>query len=141
MSEHLSAQQIDEWVVGERTREAEEHLRQCKVCADEVERVAVPLKLFGSAVRSWSEQMTQAREWAPVNSLWGTWRWRLALVAAAVLMMIAVPVYRHEVAKQRAAVMAAQDEMLLRQVEKGISRSVPAPMEPLAKLMPSDLSR
>jgi hypothetical protein len=53
------------------------------------------------------------------------------LVAAAVLVIIAAPVYRREEMKRQ----SAQDELLLRQVEAGISRSVPAPMEKLARLM------
>jgi hypothetical protein len=42
---------------------------------------------------------------------------------------------------RQAAITATQDDILLRQVESGLARSVPAPMEPLAKLMSSDVSR
>lgn len=148
MSEHLSPQQIEEWLIGQRTPQAEEHLRLCRVCAGKVESAAQPLRLFGSAMRSWSDEVMPSRERVPVGDrARGMRRWRLALAVAAILLMIAVPVYRHEsvIKQQAAAALAArrrgEDEMLLRQVEAGLSRSVPAPMEPLAKLMPSDLGR
>ena len=141
MNQHLSEQQIDEWLIGQRPAEVEGHLRSCQSCADEVERVAGPLTLFGGAVRSWGEeQMGSARVWRPAGKSSFAW-WRAGLAIATLWLVIAVPVYRHRQATQEAALTAAQDEVLLQQVERDLSQSVPAPMEPLAKLMPSDLSR
>ena len=140
MNRHLSLQQIDAWIIGERAAEVEGHLRSCRACADEVERVAGPLAMFGGAVRSWGqEQMGPARPWGPVENrnVVRAWVWRVGLAVATLLLLIAAPVYRHRQATRE----AAQDEILLRQVEREISQSVPAPMEPLAKLMPNDFSR
>jgi hypothetical protein len=140
---HLSAEEVDGYVMGERNREVEEHLRDCRVCADEVQRVTEPFQLFGSAVRSLGEETAPLRHLfqSPVETSPSQWRFRrITLMAVAFSMMIAVPVYRHEMNRQ-AAVAATQDEILLRQVESGLSRSVPAPMEPLAKLMSNDVSR
>jgi hypothetical protein len=145
VNQHLSEQQIDDWLIGLHPADVEEHLRSCPACADEVSRVAEPLALFGGAVRSWSEE--QAR---PMRPAWRTavspgWVWRVGLALATLWFMILVPVYRHRQATQQAAAItidaAAQDEALLRQVEQEIAQSVPAPMEPLAKLMPKDLTR
>ena len=62
MNQHLSPQQIDESLIGERTAEVESHLRVCQACADEVEQAAGSLTLFGGAVRNWgSEQMEGLR--------------------------------------------------------------------------------
>ena len=143
---HLSPQQIDEWVIGERRAEVDGHLQSCRLCADEVARAAGPLAMFGGAVRSWGEeQMAPLRPWAPAENRFGTWRWRVGLAIATLLLLIAAPVYRQRQATREAALTAAQttaqDEILLRQVERAISQSVPAPMEPLAKLMPNDFSR
>ena len=90
----------------------------------------------------------------PVRAAWRItaapgWGWRIGLAIAALCLLILVqtlvPVYRHRQATEQAARMtvesSAQDELLLRQVEREIARSVPAPMEPLAKLMPNDVSR
>jgi len=144
MKQHLSPEQIDGWIIGERTAEVEDHLQSCSACADEVARVAGPLTLFGSAVRSWGEErmgpMRVSRMAASAPVGW----WRLGLAFAAILLFIAVPVLRHRaavIAAHTEAQTAAQDERLLRQVEQEISQSVPAPMEPLAKLMPNDFTR
>lgn len=144
MSEHLSPRQIDEWIVNPsnaRPADVEEHLQSCQACAAEVARVAEPLALFASAVRNWGEE-----QMGPVHATWRAtpahrWGWRVGLAIATLWLLIAVPVYRHRQATEQAALTAAQDEMLLRQVEREIAQSVPAPMEPLAKLMPNDFSR
>jgi hypothetical protein len=146
MNEHLSSREIDEWLIGRRTHRMEVHLQACTACADELQLMAGPLKLFGSAVRSYGDEIGPTGRWSPtgkriVLSGWFAWRWRMALVAAGLLVMIAAPVYHREEVKRQAAVTAAQDEILLRQVESGISRSVPAPMEPLATLISNDVAR
>lgn len=150
MKQHPSAQQVEQWVTGERRREVEQHLQTCRACAEEIQRMEELLKLFGSAVRNWGEEMRPARSWNPnvqtdsVSFWFGVWRSRVARVALAVcgaVAVIAVPVYQQEQRHRQAAAAAVQDEILLREVESGISRSVPAPMEPLAKLMSNDLSR
>jgi anti-sigma factor RsiW len=149
MNQHLSEQQIDEWLLNlcpaHRPADVEAHLRSCPACSDEVARVADSLTLFGGAVRNWSEEQL-----TPVRAAWRitaapAWGWQIGLAIAALCLLILVPVYRHRQATQQAARItveaSAQDELLLRQVEREIARSVPAPMEPLAKLMPNDVSR
>ena len=145
MNQHLSPQQIDEWVLNpfdtQRPAEVEEHLRSCPACAGEAARVAEPLTLFSGAVRSWGEeQMGPVRGWARVEKRNPGW-WRAGLAVATLWLLVAVPVYRHRQQTREAALTAAQDEILLQQVERELSQSVPSPMEPLAKLMPNDLSR
>ncbi len=141
MSEHLSSREMEEWVIGQREGDAEGHLRVCGQCAEAVQRLTIPFTMFGDAVREWGEQTARVplgKAAGPESRVPG---WRLALVAGMLLMMIGAPVYRREEMKRQAAVMAAQDEILLREVEVGISRSVPVPMEPLARLMSSDVGR
>jgi hypothetical protein len=136
MSGHLSSQQIEEWVIGERTRLMEEHVLACQSCAEEVQRVVGSMQLFREAVREWSAETPPLQFKVPPRTV----RWRFAVLVAALLMVIAVPVYRRNEFKRQAAVTSAavtsaQDEILLRRVETGLSRSVPAPMEPLENLM------
>jgi len=145
MNQHLSLQQIDEWVIGERKPDVEAHLQACQTCADEVARIGGPLTLFRGAVRNWSEeQMGPVRPWVPAGNRNAGFGWgirRIGLGFATLLLLVAAPVYLHRQVTREAALAAAQDEMLLRQVQSEISRSVPAPLEPLAKLMPDDFSR
>jgi hypothetical protein len=145
MNRHLSPQQIEEWVVGERSPEMQAHVQSCAVCAEELARASEPLALFGTAVRNWGDQQR-----GPLRASWKSaqppvWRWRIGLAMATLTLLLAAPVYQHRRTVQQAALAAArtqaEDEVLLRQVQQEISRSVPSPMEPLAKLMPNDLSR
>jgi hypothetical protein len=136
MNGHLSSQQIDGWLIGERTREVETHMRVCGVCFARVRESKEPLERFSGAVRNWAVEVDGAPvALRPQHSSAGL-RWGLAVTA--LLIMIAAPVYHQESAKRRAAAAAAtaaQDEILLREVQTGLSRTVPAPLEPLAKLM------
>lgn len=148
MNQHLSQQQIDEWLVNrdnaQRPDDVAAHLRSCPECSGELSRTAEALTLFGGAVRSWGEDQMRLR---PARATWTVpvvpvWRWRVALAFAVMWFMIAVPVYQHRKANQEAAALrAAQDEILLQHVEQALSQSVPSPMEPLAKLMPNDFTR
>jgi hypothetical protein len=65
---------------------------------------------------------------------------RWALVAAALLVLAAVPVYRNVQDRQRQAEIARADALLLEQVDAEVSRAVPRPMEPLVKLVSWDFS-
>jgi hypothetical protein len=141
VNQHLSEEQLMEWLASPSNAEVEGHLQVCQACAERVARAAEPLTLFRGAVRSWGEEQI-----GPVRATWQPaatprWGWRIAWAIATLWLLIAVPVYRHRQVKQETALTAAQDEVLLQQVERELSRSVPAPMEPLAKLMPNDLSR
>jgi len=144
MTGHLSARQIEEWLIGERTSEVASHLTRCPECAAELQRAAKPLALFGNAMRNWSEQIPAK----PIvitakHSAFAGFGWRASMACAALLAILAAPAYRHYAAPSRTAppVVAVTDEVLLQQVASGISRSVPATMEPLAQLMSNDLNR
>jgi len=65
---------------------------------------------------------------------------RWALVAAALLLLSAIPIYRNVQDRQRQAERARADALLLEQVDAEVSRAVPRPMEPLAKLVSWDFS-
>jgi hypothetical protein len=135
----LTSQEIEGWIIGDGTPELATHLRTCRFCADEVRRAAEPFELFGRAVRGWSRQLEPSSPFVP--NWWGLRVGRLALAAAALIVMVAAPVYRHRVTERTAAEIAAQDEILLRQVEAGIARPAPEAMEPLAKLMTFEVGR
>ncbi len=141
MTGHLSARQVDEWLIGERPAEVAAHLAQCPHCAAELQQTSEPLALFGSAVRNWSEQIPARPIRIGADRV--GFHWRAAMACAALLTILAVPAYRYRAIVPPTAqpVAAVTDEVLLQQVANGISRSVPAPMEPLAQLMSNDLNR
>lgn len=144
---HLSAQDISEWMIGNRPGSVEEHLGTCPECAAEVTRMSESIAMFGSAVREWSEQQARNIEIrmparAP-RHFWNTgmFRWQVATASMAALLLAAIPVYRmnhREPVPIITTAAAVSDEVLMQNVETQISRSVPAPMEPLADLMTGD---
>jgi hypothetical protein len=145
MSQHLSARQISLWMIGERAPQQEQHVRECPECGAELARLEASLALFRGSVRHWSDgQVRVPRPLAPTRGSRGyparplPVRW--ALVAAALLVLAAVPIYRNAQDRQRQAEMARADALLLEQVDAEVSRAVPRPMEPLVKLVSWDFS-
>ena len=138
MNGHLSSQQIEEWLIGERPGDIAAHIDQCPACSLEVRRAMEPLALFADAVRTWGATvsgMPVQRKQVRVSIAW-----RAALACAAVLALVAVPVYEHRSYRGVEATKKVEvaDDVLLQQVAAGVARSVPAPMEPLARLMYTD---
>jgi hypothetical protein len=136
MSGHLSSQEISEWAAGVHTAERQNHLHECAECRDELTRLHGALSDFRDSVRSWSA----ARGASAPRPVWVTespraaHRLRWALVAVAMVFLAAIPFYRsHE--RQRPVDTGLDDAVLLEQIDAGVSRSVPAPMEPLTNLV------
>jgi hypothetical protein len=145
MSQHLSSPEVSQWMIGERTPQQEQHVRQCPECGAELARMEAALGLFRGSVRHWSDrQVSVPRPLTPTRGSRGyparplPVRW--ALAAATLLLLAAVPIYRNVQVRQRQAEIARADALLLEQVDAEVSRAVPRPMEPLAKLVSWDFS-
>ena len=52
---HLSSEQISHCLIGGATPEAAAHVRECKACRAELERLETVLTRFRSSVRQWSD--------------------------------------------------------------------------------------
>ena len=127
MNTHLSSDQICRWLAGDGKAEDQRHLRECAACQAEVEQFHSMLAGFGASVRnSPAPAIRRAARHAAMP------RWILA--AAALSILIGAPIYWN-VRQQRAAEQAKADELLLDRVNAGLSRSVPASMEPLMLLI------
>ena len=144
MSQHLSSREVSQWMIGERTPQQEQHVCQCPECGAELARLEAALALFRGSVRHWSDRQSRVpRPLAPSRGSRGTARphpMRWALVAAALLVLAAVPIYRNAQETQRQAEIARADALLLEQVDAEVSRAVPRPMEPLVKLVSWDVT-
>jgi len=132
--EHLSAEQISQWTIGERTPQLERHVAECGQCRAELERLETTLAQFRGAVRDWSAADPPAWRQSVSHSARFSWP-RLVVAAAALSILAAVPVYWRAHARERAAEAARADAQLLEQVDSAISRAVPEPMEPLVNLV------
>lgn len=140
MNQHLSSEQIARWMAGERTPSDEQHAGQCEECGAELARLEAALGLFRGSVREWSEQESGAepqRVWR-VERAPRVFVLRWAVMVAALLMLVWMPIYQGAKDKQRKAELARADAALLEQVDAEISRAVPEPMEPLIKLVAWD---
>jgi hypothetical protein len=133
MNSHLSPERISKWMMGERTSPEEQHVLECPQCSAEVARFQSALAGFGGAVRDCSERQSVMK---PVRDGRHARPFRWAWVAAAALLLAAVPIYREN--QQRQAERARADAALMEQVDAQVSRAIAAPMEPLAKLMTWD---
>ncbi|HUB83270.1 MAG TPA: hypothetical protein VMB03_30925 [Bryobacteraceae bacterium] len=139
MIEHLSAEQISQWVIGERTAQLEEHVEECAACRGELAQIESTISQFRTAMRD-PANLAPAPEWripAPFAS-WFTWP-RVVLTATALAALLAMPiswrVRTHEQALREQAVRAAQaDAQLLESVDSEISQAVPETMQPLVTL-------
>jgi hypothetical protein len=136
MSEHLSSEQIVNWMIEDHSAEQVEHVGVCAECAAAVERLEQSLGMFRVAVRETAQQLGESQKVfhlprRPKAVLWLT----AGLTAAAVLVSLtALPVYKVQ-QEQRKAEMARQDAELMEQVDAELSEGVAAPMRPLEKMV------
>ena len=127
MNEHLSAEEISRWMVGDGPAHRESHVRGCAACGGEIARLESALHEFRGAVHSAG---------VPAPDLTAKRRAHRALpwvltAAAALMLRVSVPFYRH----RQAAETARADAILLDQVDAEVSQAVPRPMEPLVQLV------
>jgi hypothetical protein len=130
MSEHLD---FERHLAGESTDSDARHLSDCAVCRDEIARMQAILGEFTASARAWGEQAAHAGGKAPFGRTAGvTGRW--LIIAAAALLLAAIPVY-HSYAQREAAAQAKADAALLDAISADISRPAPEPLEPLIELV------
>jgi hypothetical protein len=138
MSQHLSSQEILDWMNGEYSSEAGRHVRECPECAAQIERLTDTLAMFRGSVRETAEQIGQGQMVFRMPRRTTAWRW--AAAAAALLILASVPIYEYQQnasrqARQKAAELARQDKELMEQVDAELSEGVAAPMKPLEKMV------
>jgi anti-sigma factor RsiW len=133
MNKHLSSKQISRWIAGQQTSKVERHLEQCAECSMELTRSHSGFVAFAQSVREWAQQQkeelqpAEIRAWTASRNRWRPWV--LGLAAGVVALAVGIPAYR----SSRDA--REKDAQLLEQVQTQLSRSVPASMEPLMRLM------
>src|SRR6185295_13886252 len=53
---HLSPDQINEYILGDRSPESEQHVQACNRCREEIAQLQDGLHLFKESVYGWAEQ-------------------------------------------------------------------------------------
>jgi anti-sigma factor RsiW len=134
MIAHLSSEQLSECILGQPSPVVAQHVEQCPACRAELVNFREALGEFRGAVRTWSDEQAKAvlaipasvtatRSWAASHQL----AWALVIAAVCVIASFVLP--RH------AGPPPGSDAVLLNQVDSQVSRTVPASMEPLLKLV------
>jgi hypothetical protein len=138
MISHLTSEEISKALIGDVTPEQQQHVRECTECGASLQRLRETFSVFRESVHEWAGSKQGAvpgsidlRETA-ASVMMPRLRWALAGVVLIILLVI--PVYKNA-REQRRAREAMEDALLLEQVNASLSRNVPAPMEPLLKLV------
>jgi len=110
----------------------------CTACRAELEQMESALMQFRSAMRDPANSVPAPIWQEPTPTApWYSWP-RLVLVAAAMMILVAVPVSWRARERQQAAQAARAaiaDSQLLESVDSAISKAIPEPMEPLVSLV------
>ena len=145
MNSHLSDEQFARCFVGVSTVEEEKHLLECAECTATLIGFGKRVSSFRLAIRGRIEDQVASPELSemafsvqPVSRRMGKVGWLLA--AAAVLVIGVIPLVtsqRPEPAIEEVEVEASPDA-LMNAINAHLSRTIPAPMEPMMTLLPSD---
>jgi predicted anti-sigma-YlaC factor YlaD len=127
MNSHLSSEEMYQWLSGEHGADVEEHFRECPACRTELLQFRSALAGFRTSLENSPVPAVRRKQSSQRLSRW-------VLASAALSLLVAAPVW-WSARQQRAAEQAKADELLLERVQAGLSRSVPASMEPLMQLI------
>jgi anti-sigma factor RsiW len=143
MNNHLSQDQLSMWILGRCTAEELKHGRECPQCRAELARFETPVAAFRSVMLEWSdwEIAPQIEEVLPLlrrpKAILTSWRW--VALGTAVLLLTAIPIYRQVSLSPTVDGTAGEnaDALLMDAVSAHLSRTIPAPMEPIMALIPT----
>jgi hypothetical protein len=96
-SGHLTAEQIDDVLIGDVNHDASGHLAACARCAERVAEARVPLASFKAVSTAWSERRSATLPQISIQNAARPQRlaWGAAAVTAMLGFVIAVPVTQH----------------------------------------------
>jgi len=141
MNDHLSHDQFAECASGRPGRDQLEHLGQCPECSAELEQFGQTLSLFRNAVRDRVDDRValEAPQITPRAADFPMWRW--AVITAAVVVMV-IPYFMRENERPQQVEMPQisepSPEEVMARVNRHLSRTFPAPMEPMMSLIPAN---
>jgi anti-sigma factor RsiW len=147
MSDHLSPEQFARCFVEAPTNEERQHLVECAACSAEFNAFGNSVSSLRLAIRGQVDARVESKPAAaipvairPVTQGMRKLRW--ALATAAVLLIGIVPLVtsrKPEPVTQQIPATTSPDD-LMNAINAHLSRTVPAPMEPMMSLIPSDES-
>jgi hypothetical protein len=146
MNSHLSEDQFTRCAAGRPMAAELEHIRKCPECGAELERFGSALSLFRSAIRRRIDervalQASGVPQFSIRPAVAGISKWHWALGAAALVVLMVLPFFKGATRPQPASEQVATEanaDAIMDAVNRHLSRTVPAPMEPVMALIPGD---
>jgi hypothetical protein len=145
MSKHLTEDQVARCFAGQSTMDERQHIQQCAACSAELDRLANSISLFRNAVRDRIDARVALHapaivfEDQPPVPATPIWKW--AMVTVVTVLLVALPFFitRPQQFVDNASAPADPD-ILMREINLHLSRTMPAPMEPILTLIPDSES-
>ena len=149
MRKHLSPDQFAKCVVDGPARPELQHIDECPECRAELERFRVAVSSFRTAVRDTIDarlaaeamRTSQDADRTPVARV-PSQRWALVVaVFAGVLLVPVLTMERKALVGVEPASVKTDPDALMGAINLHLLRTVPAPMEPLLKLVPEPTTK
>ena len=135
MNNHLSEDQITEWLLGTRDDFVSRHLETCRACSVEAEELRSTISCFRDSIHAaaerddsyWRKQQhaitehASARDWYPLH-----WAW----VAAMAMVLIAAIFLTRTPNPLQNTTTEDTDKVLLQEVQGDLAREVPEALAP-----------
>jgi hypothetical protein len=135
VNNHLSEDQIAEWVLGTRDDFASRHLETCRACSVEVKELRSTISCFRDSIHAAAErddsywrkrqhaitEHASARDWYPLH-----WAW----VAAMVMVLVAALFLTRTPSPLQNKATEDADKVLLQEVQGDLAREVPEALAP-----------
>ena len=145
MSNHLSEEQLAKCFVEQSMVEERQHVAVCEECSAELDRFRESISSFSNALTDRVEARVALRPGFEIRpATIGDPRWRWALVAATALVLAVIPFVGIKIdiiPRQTLETTPQSDtdaDALMRTVQLQLSRTIPAPMEPVIALLPTE---
>lgn len=145
MSKHLTEDQIARCFAGQSTNDERQHIQQCAACGVELDCLASSISLFRNAVRDRIDARVALHapaivfEDQPRVPAAPIWKWAMVTVVAVILVALPFFITRPQQFVDKASAPADPD-ILMREINVHLSRTMPAPMEPILTLIPDSES-
>jgi len=145
MSKHLTEVQIARCFAGQYTIDERQHIQQCAACGAQLDRLASSISLFRNAVRDRIDARVALHapaivfEDQPPVPATPTWKWAMVTLVAVLLAALPLFITKPQQFVDNASAPADPD-ILMREINLHLSRTMPAPMEPILILIPDSES-
>ncbi len=132
MIAHLDDQELADWLAGEGSNGAREHLYACAICRQELQSLEATLRRFREAVHAAAQLPRPLPTPATARR-----HWQAQFAAAALLLLAGALWWSAPTPQPRPTIVVQQDadDLLLREIDADVQRSVPEALEPVTVIV------